>query len=120
LPPHAFGSESDHLKILNNSRLFLIGKDGDKTKLPPLYTRPGATDVEDVLWKLHGSPNPHTNAGRDSFRVYFVWKLFHEFRNATLGITSAVILHPNFSAEHELINNPLEFTERISCDFHEI
>jgi hypothetical protein len=33
-PPDGFGSEPDHLEILNNFRLFLMGEDGDETKLP--------------------------------------------------------------------------------------
>jgi hypothetical protein len=53
------------------------------------------------------------------FCVYSVSKLLHELRNASLGISSAVILHPNFLAEHELINDALEFIEGISCEFHE-
>jgi hypothetical protein len=36
-----------------------------------------------------------------------------------MSVPSAVILHPNFLAEHELINDSLEFKEGISCDFHE-
>jgi protein maelstrom len=120
LPPDGFGSESDHLEILSNIRLFLMGEDGDKTKLPPLYTRPGDVDaVEIVLWKLHKRSRPHRNAGGNTFRVYSLSKLFHELRNASLDIPSAVILRPNFLAEDELINAALEFTEGISCDFHE-
>jgi hypothetical protein len=120
LPPDGFGSESDHLEILSNIRLFLMGEDGDKTKLPPLYTRPGDIDaVESIVWQLHKRSRPHRNIGRDSFHVHSVSKLFHELRNASLGIPSVVILHPNFFDQDELINDTLEFTEGISCDFHE-
>jgi protein maelstrom len=120
LPPDGFGSESDHLEILNNIRLFLMGEDGDETKLPPLYTRPGDIDaVESVLWQLRESAGPCINAGRDSFRKYSVCKLFHELRNASMGVPSAVILPPNFLAEHELINESLQYTEGISCHFHD-
>jgi protein maelstrom len=111
---------SDHLEILTNIRLFLTGEDGDETKLPPLYTRPGDIEaVESVLWQLHERTGPYMNAGRDSFRVYSVCKLFHELRNANVGVPSAIILPPNFLAEDELIKDALEFTEGISCDFHE-
>jgi hypothetical protein len=44
------------------------------------------------------------NAGRDSFRVYSVCKLFHELWIASMDVPSAVILPPNFLAEDELIN----------------
>jgi hypothetical protein len=40
-------------------------------------------------------------------------------RHASTGAPSAKILHPNFLAEDELINNALEFTKWISCNFHE-
>jgi hypothetical protein len=120
LPPDGFGSESGHLDILNIIRLFLMGQDGDERELPPLYTRPGdIAAVESVLWQLHENHGTYMNAGRDSFRIYSVCKLFHELRNATLGIPSEVILHPNFLAEDELNNDALEFTEGISCDIHE-
>ncbi|XP_023720650.1 protein maelstrom homolog [Cryptotermes secundus] len=120
LPPDAFGSVSDQLEILNKIRLFVIGEDRDKTKLPPLYTRPRDINaVKSVLWQLNESVGPHMNSWRDRFRVYSVCKLFHELRNGTLGIPSEVILQPNFLAEDELINDSLEFTEGISCDFHE-
>jgi hypothetical protein len=76
-------------------------------------------DVENVLWQLHGSPNPSMNAGRDSFRIYSVSKLFHELWNARMGVPSAVILPLNFSVEQELINDTLEFTEGISFNLHE-
>jgi hypothetical protein len=59
------------------------------------------------------------NAGRDSFRVYSVCKLFHELRNASMSVPSAVILPLNILAEYELINDSLQFTEGISCDFHD-
>jgi hypothetical protein len=73
LPQDDFWSESDHLEILNNIRLFLMGEDGDETKLPPLYMRPGDIDaVESVLRQLHERPCPYMNAGTDSFRVYSV------------------------------------------------
>jgi hypothetical protein len=36
-----------------------------------------------------------------------------------MGVPSEVILPPNFLPEHKLINDTLEFTEGISCDFHE-
>jgi hypothetical protein len=36
-----------------------------------------------------------------------------------MGFPSEVILPPNFLEEHVLINQGLEFTEGISCDFHE-
>jgi hypothetical protein len=36
LPPVGFGIESDHQEIFH-VRLFLMGEDGDETKLPPLY-----------------------------------------------------------------------------------
>jgi hypothetical protein len=120
LPPDGFGSDSDHLEILKDIRLFLMGEDADETKLPPLYTRPGDTDaVESILWKLQEHPCPYMNAGRDVFHVYSVCKLFHELRNASMGIQSAVILPPNFLAEHKLINDSLQFTEGISRYFHE-
>jgi hypothetical protein len=32
LPPDGFGSESDHLEIFNNIRLFVMGEDADETK----------------------------------------------------------------------------------------
>jgi hypothetical protein len=97
-----------------------MGEDGDETKLPPLYTRPGDIEVvESVLWQLHERPGPYMNVGRDSFRVYSVCKLFHKLRNASMDVPSAVILSPNFLAEDELINDALEFMEGISCDFHE-
>jgi hypothetical protein len=44
LPPDGFGSESDNLEIFK-IRLFLMGGDGDETKLPPLYTQPGDIDA---------------------------------------------------------------------------
>jgi hypothetical protein len=120
LAPDGFGSESDHPEILSNIKSFLLGADGDETQLPPLYTGPGDINaVESVLWQLHKRSHPRRNKERNLFRVYSVSKLFHELRNAALGIPSAVILHPNFLAEHELIHDALEFTEGISCDFHE-
>jgi hypothetical protein len=89
LPPDGFGCESDHLEILNNIRLFLMGEDGDETKLPPLYRRPGDIEaVGSVRWQLHERPGPYMNAGRDSFRVYSVCKLFHELRNASMDVPS--------------------------------
>jgi hypothetical protein len=95
-------------------------EDGDETELPPLYTRPGDIDaVESVLRQLYERPSPYTNAGRDSFRVYSVCKLFHELRNASMSVPSAVILPPNFLAEHELNNVAIKCTEGISCDFRE-
>jgi hypothetical protein len=97
-----------------------MGEDGDETKLPPLYTRPGDIDaVESVLRQLHERPGPHTNAGRDMFRVYSVCKLFHELRNASMSVPSTVILSHNFLAEHELHSAALQFTEGISRDFRE-
>jgi hypothetical protein len=36
-----------------------------------------------------------------------------------MGVPNSVILHPNFLAEDELINDTLNFTKGISCDFHE-
>jgi protein maelstrom len=120
LPPDGFGSVSDQLEILNNIRIFLMGEDRDETNLPPLYTRPGDINAtESVLRQLIESAGPHMNSWRYRFRVYSANNLFHELRNATLGIPSEVILQPNFLAEDELINDPLEFTEGISCDFHE-
>jgi protein maelstrom len=120
LPPDGFGSEFGRLEILKNIGLFLMGEDGDETKLSPMYTRPGDIDaVESDLRQLHERPGPYTNAGRDMFRVYFVFKLFHELRNASMCIPSAVISPPKFLAEHELVNDALEFTEGLSCDFHD-
>jgi hypothetical protein len=92
-----------------------MGEDGDETNLPLLYLRPGDIEaIESVLWQLNECPVPHMNAGRDSFRACSACKVFHELRNASMDIVNAVIL-----AEHELINGALEFTEGISCDFHE-
>ncbi|PNF23936.1 hypothetical protein B7P43_G12111 [Cryptotermes secundus] len=117
LPPV---SESHHQEILSNIRSFLMREDGDETKLPPLYTRPGDTGAaESVLWQLNERPGPHMNAGRDSFRIHSVCKQFHTLRNASMDGLSEVILPPNFLPEHELINDALEFTDGISCDFHE-
>jgi hypothetical protein len=59
------------------------------------------------------------NAGRDVFRVYSVFKLFHELLNASMSVPSAIILPPNFLAEDELINDAWEFTQGISSDFQE-
>lgn len=121
LPPDGFGSESKYPAILNNIKSFLMGEDGDEAELPPLYTRPADIDaVESVLWQLNERPGPYMNAGRDSFRVYSVCKLFHELRNASMGVPSTVILHPNLLAEHELNNDALEYTEGLACDFHEM
>jgi hypothetical protein len=98
-----------------------MGEDGDETKLPPLYTRPGDMDaVKSVLWQLDERPGPYTKAGRGMFRVYSVGKLFHELRNAIMGVPSAVIMSPNFLDQDELINDSLEFTVGLSCDFHEV
>jgi hypothetical protein len=58
LLPDGFGSESEHL-------------DGEETKTPPLYTRPGGIDAAESIWRqLHESPGPYMNAGRDSFRYF--------------------------------------------------
>jgi hypothetical protein len=101
-------------------RIFLPGEDGDETNLPPLYTRPGDINaVESVLWQLNEGPGQHMNAGRENFRVYSVCNLFHELRNASMGVPSEVTLPPNFLDEHKLINDTLEFTEGISCKFHD-
>jgi protein maelstrom len=120
LPPDGFGSESEHLEIFNNIRSFLMGENGEETKLPPLYTRPRDIDaVESVLRQLRESAGPCINSERDSFHVYSFCKLFHELRNPSVGIPSSVILPPNFLDEHELINDSLQCTEGISCDFHD-
>ncbi|PNF42682.1 hypothetical protein B7P43_G14280 [Cryptotermes secundus] len=117
LPPDG---ESEHQKIYANIRLFLMGEDADETNLPLLYTGPGDfEDVENILWHLNEHRDQHRNEGRDKFRVYSVCNLFHELRNASVGVPSEVVLPPNFLDEHELINEGLEFTEGISCDFHE-
>jgi hypothetical protein len=121
LPTDGFGREASHPEVLSNIKSFLVGANGDETHLPPLCTRPCDIDpVESVLWHMDGRSQPRRNAGKHLFRVYSVSKLFHEFRNATLGIPSAVILHPNFLAEHVLIHGALEFTHEISCHFHEM
>ncbi|PNF31828.1 hypothetical protein B7P43_G09258 [Cryptotermes secundus] len=120
LPPDGFGSESEHQEILSNIRAFLMREDRDETNLPPLYTSPGDIEaVESVLCQLNERPGQHMNAGRDNFRVYSVCKLFHELRNASMGVPSEVILPPNFLDPQELSNTDLECAEGISCKFHE-
>jgi hypothetical protein len=121
LPPDAFGSESNHQEILNNIRLFLMGNSRDKTKVPPLYTRPRDINaVVSVLRQLQRRPaTSMKNAERSIFRVYSASKLFHELRNASLGIPSNVILQPNFLDAQELNDDNLQFTVGISCNFHE-
>jgi hypothetical protein len=120
LPPDGFESESEHQEILSNIRVFLMGEDGDETNLPSLYASPGNIEaVESVLYQLNERPGQHMNAGRDSFRVHSVCKLFHELRNASMGVPSDVILPPNFLDERDLIENDLKYAEGISCDFHE-
>ncbi|XP_023727518.1 protein maelstrom homolog [Cryptotermes secundus] len=121
LPPDGFGSESHHQEILSNIRFFLMGEDGDETNLPPLYTSPGDIEaVESVLCLLNEHPGQQMNAGRDNFHVYSVCKLFHELRNASMGVPSDVILPPNFLDERELIKKDLKYAEGISRDFHEL
>ncbi|XP_033608862.1 protein maelstrom homolog [Cryptotermes secundus] len=120
LPADDFGSESDHLEMLGNIRLFLMGEDGDKTNLLHLYMRPGDIKaVESVLWQLNERPGLHMNAGRDSFCIYSVCKLFHKLQNTSMGVPSEVILPSSFLDEHDLINDTPEFVEGISCFFHE-
>jgi protein maelstrom len=120
LPPDYYGSESDHLEIFKNIRLFLMGEDGDETKLPPLYTRPRDIDaVASVLQQMREGADPYMNTGRDSFRVYSVCKLFHELRNGILGVPRSVNLHPNFFDEEELVNDSLDYAKEISCYDHE-
>ncbi|XP_033611708.1 protein maelstrom homolog [Cryptotermes secundus] len=121
LPPDGFGSESHHQEILSNIRFFLMGEDGEETNLPPLYTSPGDIEaVESVLCLLNERPGQQMNAGRDNIRVYSVCKLFHELRNASMGVPSDVILSPNFLDERELIKKDLKYAEGISRDFHEL
>jgi hypothetical protein len=120
LPLDRFGSESDHPQIFNNIISFLTAESEDKTKLPRLYTRPrDISAVVSVLRQLSTSALPYMNEGRCTFRVYPASKLFHELRNRSMGVPSDVILLTNFLDEHELDNDDMQYTEGISCYFHE-
>jgi hypothetical protein len=116
LPPENLCGESNHLKILTNIKLFLMGDNRDKSNLPPIYAQTSDIDaVESILGMLNKAVSP---AEKGTFRVISLSKLFYELRNASMGIVTAD-LPVDFTAEGDLQNDIFDFTAGISCPFHE-
>lgn len=121
VPPEEFGGETDYVKILRTIKQFLMGPGGTNFSVPPLYTQPDCEDVvKNFLYKLEESVRTGHTIESDTFRVYPLPKLFFELRNACVSDKSEAGGFPVYSiAERELERDIFNFTQGISCKFHD-
>lgn len=119
LPPTDFGGETNYQKIVRNIKQLLMGENGNESKLPPLYARPSDIDVvNSVLWEFQKCVASKVQP-KDVFHVKSLPELFYDLWTASLSIAGASRFPAFGCAERELDNDVHEFTNGISCSFHE-
>ncbi|XP_069689384.1 protein maelstrom homolog [Periplaneta americana] len=117
VPPDEFGGESNHPKILEKVKQFVMGEKG---LVPPLYTALNTIEpVKNILWRFQKFVDPGLTPDENMFAVYSLPKLFYELSIASASSSGAGGFRYYSLAERELEKDVLSFTKGISCNFHE-